>query len=139
MSKLSAFFAENVESNISEEFVVSVRIKDENGNPIPWKLRAISEAENEAIRKTCTQHTRVKGQTVHQTNAEAYMAKLAVACVVYPDLKDADLLKSYGVLAAEDLLRRMLLSGEYAALVEKVQDLNGYDKDINELKDEVKN
>ena len=139
MSKLSAFFAQNVESTITEEFVVSNRIKGEGGNPIPWQLRAISEDENEAIRKSCTRQTRVKGQMVQETNGQAYMAKLVAACVVFPDLKDVELQNSYGVRGEEDLLRRMLLAGEYATLAEKVQELNGYDRDINDLKDEVKN
>ncbi|MNC83125.1 Phage XkdN-like protein [compost metagenome] len=59
--------------------------------------------------------------------------------VVYPDLKDAELQKSYGVLGADQLLRKMLLPGEYATLLQKVQSINGFDKDVNELADEVKN
>jgi len=31
------------------------------------------------------------------------------------------------------------LPGEYTALIQKVQELNGFDKELNELVDEVKN
>ncbi|MBW7457350.1 phage portal protein, partial [Paenibacillus sepulcri] len=58
---------------------------------------------------------------------------------IYPDLKNAELQKSYGVLGGDQLIKKMLLSGEYAALVQKVQKVNGFDRDINELVEDVKN
>ncbi|GAA4828039.1 phage portal protein [Paenibacillus vulneris] len=139
MSDLSAFYAQNV-SDLTEEFAVSERFKDKDGRPIPWKLRSMTEDENEAIRQSATKRLKVKnGISVPETNPTEYLTKLAVASVIFPNLKDADLQKSYGVLGAENLLRKMLLPGEYAALVEKVQEINGFDKDINELVEEVKN
>lgn len=140
MSDFSAFFAQNVESEIIEEVVISERFKDKEGKPIPWKIRGMSEEENEEIRKSSTKMDKVKGGVkVPNLNTEQYLAKMAVASVVYPNLKDAELLKSYGVLAADQLLRKMLLAGEYATLIEKVQEINGFDKDINDLVDDVKN
>lgn len=140
MSDLSLFFAENVDSEIIEEVVVSERFKDPDGNPVPWKLRSLTEAENEEIRKSATKRVKVKkNMYVPETDSGEYTAKLVVASVVYPNLKDAELQKSYGIMGAEALLRKMLLPGEYVTLLEKVQELNGFDEDINELKEEVKN
>lgn len=140
MSDLQAFFAQNVESDITEEFVVSERFRGADGKPISWKLRTVTEAENEEIRKSATKRVKGKnGMKVPETNPEEYTAKLAAASVVYPSLKDAELQKSYGVLGAEDLLKKMLLSGEYAALIQKVEELNGYNRDINEVVEEIKN
>lgn len=140
MSSLQAFFAQNTSAEITEEVIVSDRFKDENGKPIPWKVRAITEAENEQLRKAATQYTKGPGgRRVADIQPEVYMAKVVVSSVVFPDLKNADLQKSYGVLGAEDLLKRMLLSGEYARLVQAVQEINGFDKDVNELVEEVKN
>ncbi|WP_276358408.1 phage tail assembly chaperone [Cohnella caldifontis] len=140
MSEFSAFFSQNAVLEQTEEFVVSERFRDPNGQPIPWKLRTISESENEEIRKAATQMVRGKGgQRIPETKPEVYLAKVAAASVVYPDLKNAELQKSYGVIGAEDLLKKMLLAGEYAALVRKVETMNGFDRDINELVEEVKN
>lgn len=137
---LSAFFGNNVQSEITEEVVVSERFKGEDGKPIPWKLRAMTEAENEQIRKSSTKMQKNKnGLQMPEVNMEQYMAKMVVACVIYPNLKDAELLQSYGVMAADELLKKMLLAGEYAALAQKVQEINGFDKDINDLVEEVKN
>lgn len=138
MSNLQAFFAKPSET--MEEFVVSERFKDANGKPIPWKLRTLPESENEELRKASTQYVKVKGnQRVSETKPEVYLAKIAVASVVFPDLKNAELQKSYGVIGAEDLLKKMLLAGEYAALIQKVQEINGFDRDIATTMEEVKN
>ncbi|WP_281868331.1 phage tail assembly chaperone [Brevibacillus parabrevis] len=140
MNNLSVFFMENVDTNITEEFEVSKRFKDAEGQPVPWKLRTMTEEENESIRKSAQKRTKVRGgQYTTETNNDEYLAKLAVASVVYPDLKDAELQRSYGVMGADRLLRKMLLPGEYSSLLEKVQEMNGFDLDINELKEEVKN
>ncbi|MBB6733185.1 phage tail assembly chaperone [Cohnella zeiphila] len=140
MSDLSAFFAENAAGDVTETLVVSERFQDRDGHPVPWKLRSITAAEDEECRKAATRRVKGKGgQYTTETSTEEYLAKMAVACVVFPNLKDAELQKSYGVLGAENLLRKMLRAGEYVNLIQKVQEINGYDKDMNELVDEVKN
>ncbi|WP_374718171.1 phage portal protein [Neobacillus sp.] len=135
---LSAFFAQNAPAEIVEEVVVSERFK-EDGKPIPWKLRSMTEGENESIRKSAQRKVKDKGVVTTETNTDEYLAKLAVASVVFPDLKDAKLQKSYGVVGADQLIKRMLLPGEYAVLIQKVQEINGFDKDINDLAEEAKN
>ncbi|GGD95148.1 phage tail assembly chaperone [Paenibacillus nasutitermitis] len=140
MSELSLFFAQNAAAEMSEDFIVSDRFKDKDGAPVAWKIRSMSEAENEEIRRSATRLVKGKnGMKVPETSPEEYMAKLVVASIVFPDLKNAELQKSYGVLGGEQLIKKMLLSGEYAVLVQKVQKVNGFDRDINELVEDVKN
>lgn len=139
MSNLSLFFAQNVVSEISEEVIISSRFKDEAGKPVLWKLRSMTEDENEAIRKSSQRKIKERGIVTLDTNSDEYLAKLVVASVIFPDLKDAELQKSYGVLGADQLLRKMLLPGEYATLLQKVQEINGFDRDVNDLAEEVKN
>lgn len=139
MSDLSVFYAQNV-SGLTEDLIVSERFKDKDGKPVPWKLRSMTEEENESIRKSATKRVQAKrGMATQETDPTEYMVKLAVASVVYPNLKDAELQKSYGVMGSENLLRKMLLAGEYAALIEKIQELNAFDKNMNELVEEAKN
>jgi hypothetical protein len=140
MSDLSVFFAQNASMDVTEDFVVSDRFKDKDGGAVPWKLRGLPEEENEECRRAATRKVKGKGGAmIPETNPEEYLAKLVVSSVVFPNLKDATLQKSYGVMGAEALVRKMLLAGEYAALVQKVQELNGFDKSMEELVDEVKN
>ncbi|MGW8823645.1 phage tail assembly chaperone [Paenibacillus lautus] len=140
MSDFSMFFAGYSSAEITEEFVVSVRFKNAEGSPVPWKLRSITEEENQECRKAATRKVKGKnGVFTPEIDPNDYMAKLMVSSVIYPDLKNSELQKSYGVLGAESLLRKMLLPGEFAALGERVQALNGFDRDMNELVDDVKN
>ncbi|OOC63303.1 phage tail assembly chaperone [Paenibacillus ihbetae] len=140
MSDFSMFFAGQSPAEITEEFVVSIRFKDAEGKPVPWKLRSITEEENQECRRAATRKVKGKnGVYTPEIDPNDYMAKLMVMSVIYPDLKNSELQKSYGVLGAESLLRKMLLPGEFAALGERVQALNGFDRDMNELVDEVKN
>ncbi|MEK3867683.1 MULTISPECIES: phage tail assembly chaperone [Paenibacillus] len=140
MSEFSAFFAQAAAVEATEDFIVSKRFKDKDGKAIPWKLASITEDANLELRKASTK--KVKGRNGMYTpefDSNDYLAKMVGASVVYPNLKDAELQKSYGVRGAEALIRKMLLPGEFTVLVERVQALNGYDQDLNELVDEVKN
>ncbi|WPP40454.1 phage portal protein [Paenibacillus hunanensis] len=140
MSELSLFFAQNVASDVTEDFIVSARFKDADGAPVAWQLRSMTEDENQECRKAATRKVKGKnGMYTPEIEPNEYMAKLMSASVVYPDLKNAELQKSYGVMGAESLLRKMLLPGEFAALGERVQELNGFNRDMNELVNEVKN
>ncbi|WP_338552893.1 phage portal protein [Paenibacillus sp. KS-LC4] len=140
MSDLSLFFAQNTAAEATEKFVVSERFKDADGNPVAWELRSMTEAENEECRKSATRKVKGKNGTfVPETNTDEYLAKLVVSSIGYPSLKDAELQKSYGTMGAEHLLRKMLRPGEYASLVQRVQEINGFNQSLNELSDEVKN
>jgi hypothetical protein len=139
-NELSLFFQQNAATETEEEYVVSERFKDKDGKAVPWKLRTISEVENSDIRKSATKRVQIKrGVTYPETNPNEYLSGLIVASVVFPNLKDAELQKSYGVIGAESLIRTMLYAGEYASLSEKVQEINGFNKDINDLVEEAKN
>lgn len=140
MSDMSMFFAGNAGLEVTEDFVVSDRFKGADGKPVAWKLQSITEEKNNEIRKASTKKVKGKGG-IYTTDLDPneYMARLMSSCVVFPDLQNAELQKSYDVKGAEVLLRKMLLPGEFAALGERVQSMNGFDQDVNELMDEVKN
>lgn len=140
MSEFQAFFAKQAAIEVTENIVVSNRFKTAEGQAIPWQVRSITEEENSELRKSATKRIKGKGGSyTTEFNHEDYLAKMTVACVVYPNLKDVELQKSYDAVGAEVLLRKMLLPGEFSELLQKVQALNGFDKEMNELIDEVKN
>lgn len=131
--KQSAILPENKKIAISKRFL------DEKGKPMPWELRALTEKENAAIKDSCTSKANFKGRETTKFNGSLYSARLCTATVVYPDLKDAELQASYGVVGEEALLAEMLLPGEYSALAEIAQEINGFDlerleKDVESVK-----
>lgn len=141
MSNLSCFLAGNVEKRENKKVVVSNRFKDTDGTLIPWEIRSIGAAEDEAIRKACMKRVPVvgkKGQFTQDFDANAYMAKLAAKAVVFPDLNNAELQNSYGAMDAEQLVKAMLYKDEFDKLTEALVD-STETEDMEELVEEAKN
>jgi len=139
---LSAFMAENAAKIENVKYVVSPRFKGEDMKPIPWEIRPITGNDDEAIRKSCMKRVPIpgkRGQYQQETDYNMYLGKLAVACVVYPNLNDQELQDSYKVMGADALLKTMLTPGEYADLLAKVQEVCGFDTTLQEDVDAAKN
>lgn len=142
MSNLQAFFAQNVEKAEVEEHVISKRFKDEKGNPIPWKFGAIDGEQDAAIRRANTKRKPVPGKKhilIPETDYEAYSLQVAIATCKFPDLNNAELQASYGVMGAGALVKKMLTAGELAEFKEVAQKVNGFDIEMDELVEEAKN
>ena len=143
MGTLSAFLAENALPVENIKFAASRRfLSPDKKKPMEWEIKAISSTEDEALRKACTKRVPVPGkknQFQRELDADAYLGKLAVACTVFPNLNDKELQDSYKVMGGDALLKAMLTPGEYAAYVEKVQEVCGFSTPIQEEVDEAKN
>ncbi|MGV2644423.1 phage portal protein, partial [Clostridium perfringens] len=75
MSDFSMFFAGQSSAAITEEFVVAVRFKNAEGSPGPWKLRSITEEENQECRKAATRKVKGKnGVFTPEIDPNDYMA-----------------------------------------------------------------
>ena len=139
---LSAFLSENAIPVENIKFAASPRFVDENKKPVEWEIKTITGTEDEALRKSCARRVPVPGkrnQYQKETDYDLYLGKLAVACTVFPNLNDKGLQDSYKAMGAEALLKAMLTPGEYAAYVEKVQEVCGFSTPIQEEVDEKKN
>ncbi|MCR8844056.1 hypothetical protein NQ117_10200 [Paenibacillus sp. SC116] len=135
MGKLQDFLMNN---DVLAEVQTEVSIKP---FPFPFVMKSITEAENKEIRKSCQKATFNKRthQKDVETDADLYANRLLIACCVEPNFKDAALQKKFGVLGAEALIDKLFNPGQYAELVQRVQQLNGFETDINELVEEAKN
>ena len=141
MSDFSIFMSGNAIKNDTVKYVASKRFV-KNKKPVEWELKAVDSDLDELIRKECTKRVPItgkRGQYTQETDTDKYIGKLCVACTVYPNLKDAELQDSYGVKTGDELLKKMLLPGEYTEYKAKVMEINGYDLDMEELVDEAKN
>lgn len=140
---LSAFMAENVIQEENEKYAVSKRIIDpETKKPVEWEIKCVDSQRDEELRKSCTKKIGIpgkKGQFTKETDFDKYVGLLAVECVVYPNLNDAELQNSYHVMGADALLKKMLKPGEYAELLSKVQEINGFNESFEDKVDTAKN
>lgn len=141
MSNLSVFLKKNKRVRENIFYAASADFVDEQGKAVLWELRPVTTMENERIREVCTREERDRrGGMQRRVDTAAYMARLAAAAVVQPNLYDAALQDSYGVKTPEELLRVMIdNAGEYAALLEKVSAISGFDHSPAEEIEEAKN
>lgn len=139
---LSAFLAQNAKKIENVMFAASPRFTDpETGKPMEWEICCITAKENAAIRKTCIRQIPIpgrRGQFTQDFDAQAYLAKVSVRCTVFPNLNDAELQSSYGVMGAEPLITTMLSAGEFEDYSTKVLEVNGF-QDGGEMVDDAKN
>lgn len=133
---LSYFYKENKKEPEPINYVASENFVDGNGNPIPWQIRPVTAKEEAAIRKNCTDRkTDRRTGVINETFDDVrYTQALTVQGVVFPNLFDRDLQKTYGASAAVDLLIEMLTSGELQSLALKVIEVSGLD----DIEDTVK-
>ncbi len=119
----------------SKEVVISNRFI-EDGKPVPFVVKPITQEENKYLIKKYTKKDKKGADTFDRAE---YVQAMTATAVVYPDLTNAELQKAYGVMGESALLQKMLYVGEYAVLAQAVQEISGLDNDINEDIEEVKN
>lgn len=134
MSKLSAFLHPVTEQE-EKEVVISNRFQDEEGKPVPFKIRSLTQEENDKITKQATRTVRVDGQPVQQVDSAVYNRLLILAGTVEPDFREKELCEAYGVLDPQLVPGKMLFSGEYARLAREIVALSGF----SDLGDDLKN
>jgi len=143
MSNFSQFMKANKKVKESTTYAATKSIVDKDGKPVLWELRPISSKENTELREGCMKEIPIKGKSGmyrQKMNTSEYIAKLLVASCVTPDLYDAALQDSYGVMTPEDLLYALVDDpGEYDDFAAFVQKFNGFTTSLEEKVDEAKN
>ena len=143
MSKFSRFMKANKIAKPNEKYAPTSTLTDENGKPIEWEFKHITSKENEALRDACTIEVQITGKPNlfrPKVKTDEYVAKMIVASTVYPDLYDAELQDSYGVMTPEELLYAMVdNAGEYQDFTVWMQKFQGFTKSLDDKVDEAKN
>lgn len=139
MSRLNAFL-HPVDLGEVKEVIISSRFKDEAGNPVPFTIRAITQEQNDALTAKCRRVQKVRGQRQEYLDAAQLNRELIVAATLEPDFSSAEVCEAYGTKIPTQVPGRMLLAGEYDALLREIMALSGFDAGAAEaLEDEAKN
>jgi hypothetical protein len=132
MSEFAAFFKENKKEKKNEFFPACKDFVDKDGKPILWELRHVPTGVISKIETACT---KIKRHGVSEVDADLFMRKKIAAAVVYPDLRNAELLDNYMAnypldeRTPENLIVLMLDDPkEYKALMRKVNEMDGVDE-----------
>ena len=115
-----------------QEIVISTRFRGEDGAPAPFRIRAVTQAENEELIRLSTRRRKVNGKTDEELDQVAYSRRVVVAATVWPDFRQEELCKAYGVMDPLEAPGKMLLTGEYAKLSSAIMELSGLTDDLGE-------
>lgn len=144
MSNLQAFFAHNKKQNGNIKRAISKSFVDEQGKPIEWEFAPVSPDRDAELKSECTKRSMItQGKRKGQFNTDfdhfKYQRLLTVESIVFPNLNDKELQDSYKAMGADALLGKMLTIGEIADASAAAQEANGYEADLEDLVEEVKN
>jgi len=131
MSNLNAFLNPvNVEEK--QEVMISKRFRNEEGEPVPFVIRPLTQQENDALIRKSTHMVKASGKPVEKLNNLEYGRRVVVAATVSPDFASEEVCRAYGTMDPLEVPGRMLLVGEYARLSEAIMALSGLDDDLEE-------
>ena len=125
MSRLSAFLHPATDG-LEKDVVLSDRFKDEKGNLVPVKIRALTQDENEQIRRASTHRVQKNGQPMDEFNPDEFNHRMVLKAVVDPSLSSEDICKQLGVLDPLLVPGKLFLAGEYAKLVAEINRISGF-------------
>lgn len=134
MSGLQKFFKENIQQ-VDE----TVKVKLSERMP-ELTLRPVKQSKIfDLADKYLNIQTNNKGRITTKSNSKGYFMDLITQTVVEPDLLNQELQDTYGVMSAEELMDEMFTADEFKVLTDKVNEINGNTKKVDEIVDEVKN
>ena len=125
-----------------EEFLLSNPVELEDNVkvsdriPFTFKIRAMSNEDYATLQK---KYTKIYRKGKMSFDSTSFNLGMIVDCCIEPNFKKADFVKKVGALTPEEAVKKVLLPGEIANLASYIQELSGFDKDTEELRDEVKN
>lgn len=128
---LKAFLHPAVVSE-KKEIVISKRFLDDEGKPIPFKIRSLTQEENENLAKQSTHKVKANGRTVEKLDATEFTRRIVVAGTVEPDFSSKEMCDNCGVLDPLCVPAKMLLAGEFSRLAQEIMELSGFETDIFE-------
>lgn len=101
---------------------------------IPVTLQGLTGKQVSNIRERCTERSEKRGKVAERLDEEQFNAALISAATVKPNWGDPKLLSKFKASGPEEVVRRILLAGELAAVGDVVLDLSGFNVDLEELK-----
>ncbi len=133
--QLSEFLIKNPVNNLTKEVYLSDRFVDENGNKIPFKIKAMSGDEYASYRKQALKVTK----NGVDFDTKKFNEAVIINNTVEPNFRDAESIKAAGCITPEQFMYRCLLAGEIDALASKISELSGFNTSVEEARETVKN
>ena len=131
MSDLHAFL-HPVQGDDTVEIVISKRFLGEDGKPVPFRIRALTQEENDELTKKSMHLAKGGRRGEKELDRIGYNRRILVAATVSPHFSNEELCTAYGTMDPLEVPGRMLLAGEYDRLSREILALSGFDEDLEE-------
>lgn len=132
MNALQQFLTKNSVDNLIEEVTLGSRLKD-----FKFKIKALTGNQYNDFQALCIENP--NSPKKRRFNTKKFNELIVSNCVVEPNFKDPEWMKELGVVDATSAIYKTLLAGEITDLAERALRLSGFDRDIEEEIEEVKN
>ncbi len=142
MSNFKRFMKENKIEKGNTTYAATKDLRDEEGKPLLWTIKAMSTREYEKLKDSCMNDVPLKGRKgmiIPKLDSSKFLPLLVSKCTVEPNLNDKELQDSYGVMSAEDLVVEMITNpAEFHEFAQFIQRYNGFDDDFESEVKEAK-
>lgn len=140
---VNPFLKKNKKVRKPVKVYVSDLFVDENDKPVPIEFKVISAKESENLRTTCQRPVidpQTRKKVGEELDQELFQKWLLAKSMVYPDLTDPEMQKSWGVNNEIDLLTEMFDAKEQLELVREFDALYKSEDEIaQEAENDTKN
>lgn len=103
----------------------------------PITIKALDGDKYNSFQQMCLENP--NSPKKRRFNTKKFNELICIECLVDPNMKDPEFIKAGGVIDSASLLYRCFLAGEIATIAEQSLKLSGFDRDVEEEMEEVKN
>ena len=106
----------------------------------PITIRALDGDKYNTFQQLCIENP--NSAKKRRFNSKKFNELVCIECLAEPNMKDTEFLqaaRSKGIMDSTGLLYHCFLAGEIATIAEQALKLSGFDRDVEEEMDEVKN
>lgn len=132
MNALQQFLLESNVNDLKKTINIGGRMKDH-----PLTIRVITGQQYTDYQQQCIENP--NSAKKRRFNTKRFNELICINSLVDPNLKDPEMLKAAGVNRPEELLYRCFMAGEINTIAEQALIMSGFDSDVEEEINEVKN
>lgn len=132
MNELQLFLLKTDVSQIKEDIDLGGRLAGK-----PLTIAALTGEQYNGYQQQCVENAASKKK--RNFNTKKFNELIVINGLVSPNLKDAEMIKQANVPDSIRLMYKIFLAGEIATIAEAILKLSGFDRDVEEEMEEVKN
>ena len=135
MNTLQQFLLESNIKDLKKTINLGGRLED-----YPITIKALDGDKYNSFQQMCIENS--NSPKKRRFNSKKFNELVCIECLADPNMKDSEFLnaaRQKGIADSTQLLYHCFLAGEIAVIAEQALKLSGFERDVEEEMDEVKN